>query len=1128
MEKLKSYLDDIGVIYSLEGDFIVISGKTYNLCESEGNIIDEDYQLVGVNEESDYQVFEFGGKYYYSDTYDPKFNELRYVGLSEHYDSKFTSFLGVHGQMEILSGSRLYDDWVSKANFLGIKSLGICELNSLAGLIKFQNACQEGGIKPILGMSAIVKDSGSEFVLNLFIKDEIGWQNMLKINKEINILNGGFIHIEDIKKMLGGIIVVIDTKGTNFNSFKASFEPNWYYTIEPIEYALTSKDNAYFDNLVDFLKSSLNPIMMYSSYYLESDDAFIIPLMESISKQSHGSKAINQHFMPLNEYEELLVDGYGVSIEPIIEDGLANLRLISDSVEFFVPPMTPERRHLPEYILSPEEEEEYGDADTLMQAIIENGLHEKIPAENHPEYRKRIEHELSVIRDGNVTNYFLILWDIILWARGEGILVGVGRGSAAGSMVSYLMDITRIDPFKYNLLFERFLNPGRAKVSLPDIDVDFSGERRGEVKEYIMSKYGKNQFCEVGTYTNLKPKSLIKEYARLEGMEHWHINEMTKFWPEIESFGDIIKLANSDGRAKQFIKDNPSLVNDLNLLLGQPKAQSIHACATIIAPDEKEIFDQIPVKWMVRDGERTLVSQWEGPELESVGFLKEDILGIKQLDKYEMILELIHRDKGENIDLYSIPLNDPDVLAYFQNGDNSDIFHFGSVGLSGYCKEMKPQSMDELIAGIALYRPGPMHAGFHKKYIKLKNGLSDVTYPPQCEDITKDTFGLLIYQEQIMLICQHVGGLSLEEADSIRKSMVKKDLESISKFTDRFFDYATNHWKIPIDEVTELWDLLVGFAEYGFNKSHAASYTITAYYGQWFKHYYPTQFWETAFTFAKDTDYSRYLSEIHNSGKVKMNPPDINISSDRVVSKDGRMFWSLKSVKGVGEKAYEQILKVREEVGSYNSLEHFITVNSWKADKKNGIEGSKVNKTTIEALIASGSFDVIEDINEYKQRSILIEEFRSLKKIKVDAEKDWFTNGQVDQNWFWATKQKSLSGVSFLDYDEIVRDVFEEPYYNKPEDIDEAMEYEDVKVCGFIDSIIIRKTRKKQNMASIVLEHNFETINVTIWPDDYEENKGILKDSVGKILFMDGKVRFDEYKGSNTVYSSGGYMDTIN
>lgn len=1136
LDDLRSYLDSSGIKYTIADDNLSIGAKTCHICsEVGGKIIDiKSWGLLDYCDEYDWQIFSFGGRWYYSTNKEATLTPLEYVGEAK-LPLFMRSFLGVHGAMEILSGSRLYPEWVQKAKFLGLESLGICERNTLSGAVKFQLACKKAGIKPIIGMSFNVKTPTIDFVVKAFVRDEEGWANMLKISKAVSIDNVGFIPLEQLLECEQGLSVIVDPKSTDYKLFEGLGIVNWYYTLDTSEYVSSNADNDFFTNLGSFVDSHLEPIAAPDAYYLERDHAYAIEMLNAIKGKVTKKFTTKHWFMDENEYfaelEELFKGAK--KAEKFFVEACQNLEKVSNGCNFTIPEMSPSARHLPEYNMTPEELEKYGTANVMLESLVAEGLHTKIPSKLHPRYLAQIKLELEVLDLGNVRHYFLILWDIIRWSREQGILVGIGRGSAAGSMVAYLMDITGLDPFDYDLIFERFLNPGRVVASLPDIDVNFSGKRRDEIKSYITEKYGADQFCDVGTYTNLKPKSLIKELGKImEGYEHYVLNEITKYWPNgTNTMEDVFRLSAKDKRTKAFLHKHPALVNDCRLISHQPKAESIHACATIIVPNDKTIFEYIPVKWMIRDGKRVLISQWEGPELEATGFLKEDILAATNLDKYEMILNRIKADTGEEVNLVDIPLDDQVVMAYFHRGDNSDVPQFGTSGLTQFCREMKPDNIHDLIAAVALYRPGPMEQGYHKQFVKRKNGLEEVTYLPECEAITKDTYGVICYQEQVMRICQHVGGLTLAEADSIRKAMVKKDINSIGKFIDQFKTNAIEQHHIPSDEVDALWEILLSFSKYAFNKSHSAAYSIESYQGQWLKHYYPLQFWATAFSFASDDQYAGFLAEIFRSNEgLHMHPPNINISKDSVTAnkETGDMYWALKGVKGVGEVAYSQIIAERDKNGVFSSFGDFLERNTWKANKKEGIEGSKVNKTTIESLIATGAFDDIEDIIEPAERDILLQEYRKLKKVKVDAEKDYYSSGNIGENWYWGLRQKELCGIAQFDYENIIGRYFDTPLLCPPEDIEMLSEGEFTTVIGYVEEVVERNTRKGDKMLSITLEHNFAPIHITIWGNHYKAHANVLDNCAGKILCLSGVAKYDDYHGRTTIYSDNdGNINTL-
>lgn len=389
------------------------------------------------------------------------------------------------------------------------------------------------------------------------------------------------------------------------------------------------------------------------------------------------------------------------------------------------------------------------------------------------------------------------------------------HNSAGGCLVSYLLGITKLDPLKYNLLFERFLNAGRVKKSLPDIDCDYPGIDRPRVKKYMEERYGWNQVCSVGTYSALQLRAAIKDMARVYGLDFQETNDMMKLFsvsdrkPE-----DLFKIACSSGRVKRFVKEHSDLINEVMLVMPAPKAQSIHACAMMVFPDEHDMFRWVPIRKQGED----YVTEWEGGEMDAAGFLKEDVLGVVQFDKFQDMVRLIKKHEDVDVDIFNVPLDDPEVYRFFQNGWNEDNFHFGSRGLTGYCKQMKPENIEDLIAAISLYRPGAMENNFHNEYVLRKEGERAVEYYVGTEEILKNTYGVFCYQEQIMQLCRELGGLSLVEADDVRKAMVKKKYEALQQYKERFIPYYRDNFGVSQEYSEEVWDAIDKASTYLFNR----------------------------------------------------------------------------------------------------------------------------------------------------------------------------------------------------------------------------------------------------------------------------------------------------------------------
>lgn len=1122
MNELIEYLKNKNINYQLTQNQseILIDNKLFKLIKpnKDGLLFNDNFELI-VDYDCDNYVYKFGGIWYYDrleDIKNPKLNELLYLGQSVS-ENKTKSFLGVRGPYEILNGSRQYQDWCKKAKFLGTKNLGICEKNTLAGVLKFQFACQSNRIKPIIGATYTVyrKSSDLRYDVKFYVQNESGWQNLLRINKQVNVDNElRFIEEGILLNFLDGLYVIADPKSISYEDFCKIRYCDLYdfYQLDTVEYEDEVRDEWYLNNLREFYYSGLAPVSITDAFYLEKEHSNIKTILNTISG-NREYKSTNQYFKDVDDYFselDMLFNPEDDQLYDIYLRSISNQNLIADKCNFVV---ETGKRHLPKYKMTEEESLKYKDNEELFWDLLQTGLiSRKISSDNYNFYLERIDREMSVIEKGGVIDYFLILWDIVNWARDQGILTGIGRGSAGGTLVAYLLGITHVNPIDFNLLFERFLNEGRVNSSLPDIDIDFSGSRRDEVKHYMERRYGVTQVCSVGTYTTLKLKALLKEFGRLRGVDVVEMNYITKILDlDDGGYTDIFKNACKNERVRKFVQENVDLIRLTNYLLKQPKSPSIHACATLILPEERTVFEWIPIKNMLlSDGQNMYVTEWEGGELEEIGLLKEDILGIAQLTKFQDILSLIK----EKVDIYNIPYDDKEVFRYFKNGWNGDVFHFGSLGLTQYCKSLKPESIEDLIAGISLFRPGSMESGFHNEYIELKENRKLPEYDFKLRDVTEKTYGLYIYQEQIMEACRVLADFTLVEADDIRKALGKMKPELIKSYGKQFIDRAV-YSGCPSEEAEGIWRKLERFASYGFNRSHAAAYTITGYISQWLKVHYPIEFWSVAFKYANENDYSLYISEIQKTGAINLIPVDINGSREVTYADKGKntIYWSLSSIKQLGDVAVKQLIEDRDKYGRYFSFEEFLTRHRFK--------GSKVNKTVIENLITCGAFDDIESIDIPAERMLLIKKFRDINKVKVDTVKDLYSTSPIHEDWWWQLMQKKLSGIAFFNYEVLTTEFLESRDYFCPASelqLDSYTRYmSNVRVGGVLTEYTEREN-KKGEWCRMTLESNYDFINVTVWPEQFkmlEELK--LEGEVGNIILLSGEIVSDKYLNKKIV-----------
>lgn len=1144
INEFRDYLNDNFMSYRSVTPYVVdIDGKTFELYEPsmDGAIFDDSFAFTGipvdpdhkgtVETSCDFYAYKFGGVWYMlpkGSENDVKLKRLKYLGHKAGGMFEGGVYLGVHGQYEILSGSGQYSEWCDKAKFLGYETLGICELNSLAGALKFQQECKKKGLKPVIGMECTVFDesTGYKFTVKVFVRNQQGWYDILTINKFINCDNPKYISLKDfnaITRKNENLVMILDPKTLDYDRLETLRVDTILYQLDPVEYTDDERDRVYLENLKKFFDSKLQPVAMTDAWYLDREYSSIRQRLNAIG----GIQAYDSDDQYMKSDEEVF-EQLSRMIPPedndilqyffdVYSEARDRLLAVVDGIDFEI---DSSHRHLPRYIMTPEESEKYADNTEMFWGLISDGL------ERHPELVEewgedvvmdRIEKEVDTIEYGDTVDYFLITRDIVNWSHENDIMTGISRGSAGGCLISYLLGITKLDPLKYNLLFERFLNKGRVQKSLPDIDCDFSGNFRDKVKKYMEERFGFGQVASVGTYSALQLRAAIKDMSRLYGLQYQEVNDMMKlFSVDDRKPEDLFRIACANSKVKKFVLDHPDLINEVMLVMPAPKAQSIHACATMIFPTENDMFHWVPIRKV--GGE--YVTEWEGTEMDAAGFLKQDILGIKQLDKFQEMVALIRENEGEDIDIFNVPLDDPEVYRYFQNGWTEDNFHFGSKGLTGYCKKMKPENIEDLIAAISLYRPGAMENGFHEDYIKRKNGNDGepIQYWVGAEQALKGTYGVIVYQEQVMELCRTLGGLSMVEADDVRKAMVKKKYEALAQYHERFTPYYMENFGVTKEYAEMVWDAIDKASSYLFNRSHAAAYAITGYISQWLKVHYPIEYWSVAFHYAQEGDAAHYIAEINKTGVCEVKPVNINVSSTGVVIDFERkaLYWSLMGVKQVAERAAEQILKERSENGQYWSFNDFIQRHKWK--------GSAINSRVVKNLILSGAFDEIENISEPYGRVELLIRYLSEQKSKID-ENDIILKGcdkYRNVSTWWSLLQKQVSGLAFFDYASLYEQVRSEfpdgfEYKEVSECIEDGAKLGFYTIGGYLTDIDIKTTKSGSQLVKLTLENNYDFIDVLCFSTEWERiNKTCnILDNKGSIFFMNGQLAFDKRSGVN-------------
>lgn len=1144
-----------------EDIFILIKVKKDNI------LIDENFNFIITKIEKELSdkykatqfLFEFGGKYYHSPikfsdkgTVKVILNDFKYLGKALQTIEEPFCHLGVHTEYELMNGSHNPKDWVKKAKFLNHNSLGICEENTLAGTLAFQLACDDNGVKPIIGMTAVVlydkTTKNEKYRIKLYAVDKIGWKNLLRINKEINVENNGeFIKENILLKYTSGLILVFPKESIiNYKDTKLSrkiiklyhsYFDSIYYQIDSVKYDHIDHDKPNLisiSNYLNYLSDILPPVLINDSYYLDKEEAEMKRGLNNIVKKPKPT-CNDQYYKTLDDSKEMLEPLFeedkkfknGLTYYEILYTSIINTMVISDTCEFKI---DTGKHKLPAY------EHDLGISNKeLFYDILDQGIENKLngKVKNIDKYMFRLQEEMEVIVNAGFIDYFLILWDIVKWAKTNGIYVGSGRGSVGGSLVAYLMDIITIDPIEYDLLFERFLNKTRisgerakSADAMPDVDIDFEAARKDEVKKYMESKYSKDHVCSIGSYVRMKLKGCIKDFGRIEGMRFNQVNFITSKIPNtigLDEWINLFKNAKQDKELKKFIQENPNLINNIKFALNQSKASSVHASAVVIVPkhdedgEEMTIYDWLPVKKIKDDQGEHLISEWEGKYMERAGFLKEDILGLTQLDKFKGMIELIKTNRGKKIILEEIPKTDKKVFQLFHKGLTEEVFQFGSAGLKKYSKQAKPNNIEDIIAMNALYRPGPMESDAHNDFVLIKNGKKKAKYDYGLQSVTEKTFGLYVYQEQIMKAVNVLGGLSLSEADEVRTIMKKFDKKKMATFEDKFIEGAKKNG-CPQKEAKLIWGKLEKFSGYGFNKSHSAAYGLMAYQSQWLKANFPAEFFAISLNNIKATNnvslinIANIINEMYKICDVKLKSTNINFSNETFYYhlNSNFIYWSISRIKGIGSKTADKLLSDRRSNGKYDSLSNFMKrMKAIKFLRKNMISG----------LILSGAFDELEKLKEVKDRKLLIEKLYDF----IDEEMPLiYESSKYTKNHNWLLLERETTGYANLDLKKIIanKSVSMSRQYIEVDDFETAKDFTKAAVAGTIVTFMKRKS-VRGDFGQIMLLSNTKVIFLTIWNDKWEEYKKeveLAKKEQTLVCFT-GIIKKDSYREENVLYS---------
>lgn len=1059
--------------------------------------------------------------------------------------------LHVHTEYSLLDGSSKIKELPARAKELGMDSLAITDHGVMYGVIDFYRACKAVEIKPIIGCEVYVAP-GSRFDkeaigqgddryyhLVLLAENNTGYSNLMKIVSR-GFTEGFYykprVDYEVLEKYHEGIIalsaclageVARDITRDNYEEAKKAAlhyqdifgKDNFFLELQ--DHGIPAQRLVNQELMRMSRETGIELVCTNDIHYTYAEDAEAHDLLLCLQTGKKVTDTDRMRYEGGQYYckspEEM------AELFPYAPQALENTYRIAQrcnvEIEFG-------KTKLPKY-----EVPEGFDSWTYLLHLCNEGLVKRYgdEAEKH---RERLDYELGVIKRMGYVDYFLIVWDFINYAKQNGIAVGPGRGSGAGSIVAYSLAITDIDPIRYNLLFERFLNPER--VSMPDIDVDFCYERRQEVIDYVVRTYGKDKVVQIVTFGTLAARAVIRDVGRVLDMPYADVDRVAKLVPNelgitldkaLKESRDFKSLYESDASVKH-------LIDMARRLEGLPRNTSMHAAGVVICQKAADEF--VPLS---RGGDGTITTQYTMTTLEELGLLKMDFLGLRTLTVIQDAVNLVNKTHPGKLDIDKIDYNDQNVMELIGSGHTEGIFQLESAGMKNFMKELKPKSLEDITAGISLYRPGPMD--FIPKYIKGKNNPDDIAYEcPQLENILSTTYGCIVYQEQVMQIVRDLAGYTLGRSDLVRRAMSKKKASVMEKERQNFI-YGNKEEGVPgciangIPEETAkiIYDNMTDFAKYAFNKSHAACYAVVSYRTAYLKCYYPKEFFAALMTsvLANNTKVAEYAYTCRQMG-IEILPPDINEGEGNFSVASNGIRYGLSALKSIGKPIIDAIIQEREDNGAFNGLEDFIS----------RLSGKEVNKRTLESFIKSGAFDcfnanrhqmmlvyadIVDNINNERKSNIagqmsLFDMFEE-KHDKVNVP----NVPEYDKEELLAYEKEVLgvyvSGHPMDDYEALWRKHItnvSSDFINDEDNPPKVTEGQKATIGGIITAKTVKNTKTGKMMAFITVEDVFGAVEVLVFPRDYEKYRSqAVEDNK---VFVTGRVSISEEENGKLVCES--------
>ena len=1051
--------------------------------------------------------------------------------------------LHVHTEYSLLDGSNKIKELVARTKELGMDSVAITDHGVMYGVVDFYRAAKSAGINPIIGCEVYVAPN-SRFAksgqqdnkynhLVLLAENNTGYQNLMKIvskgftegfyykpRVDMEVLREYHEGIIALSACLAGIVPEYIMKGLYEDAKLRALElesvfGKGKFFLELQDHGIPEQRTVNNGLIRMSRETGIELVATNDIHYTYAEDEkphdilLCIQTGKKVADEDRMRYEGGQYYVKSEEEMKTLF--------PYAREAIENTHKIAErchvEIEFG-------QYKLPEFPVP-----EGYDAWSYLKKLTTDGL---LRHYGHPDESlvERLEYELNTIRNMGFVDYFLIVSDFINYAKNQGIAVGPGRGSAAGSLVSYCLGITDLDPIKYSLLFERFLNPNR--VTMPDIDVDFCYERRQEVIDYVVRKYGKERVVQIVTFGTMAARGVIRDVGRVLDLPYAQVDTVAKMIPA--ELNITIELALKKNPELKRVYDEDPVIRDLidmsRRLEGLPRHTSTHAAGVVISP--KEVDEFVPLSRGVDD---CVTTQFTMTTLEELGLLKMDFLGLRTLTVIQNAVKLVNRHLKTPLDINRIDYDDAKVFEMISAGKTEGVFQLESAGMKSFMKELKPSSLEDIIAGISLYRPGPMD--FIPKYIKGKQNQSTIVYDcPELEEILAPTYGCIVYQEQVMQIVMKLAGYDLGRSDLVRRAMSKKKADVMAKERE-YFVYGNKDLNVPgciangISEkvANKIFDDMTDFAKYAFNKSHAAAYTIVSYQTAWLKYYYPVEFMAALMTSVIDnpTKVAEYIMECRKMN-IEILPPDINEGERDFSVSDGRIRYALSAIKSVGRSVIDTIVYERKCNGPFASLKDFVE----------RLSGKEVNKRTVEGFIKAGAMDgmnatrkqlmtvyasVMDQVNQERKKSMTgqmtLFDFVS-EEEKAEFDVHYPNVGEYDKELKLSYEKEVLgvyiSGHPLEEYEKFlmknVTAVTTDFMIDDETGESRVRDNESVIIGGMITAKTVKSTKNNKMMAFITLEDLVGTVEVIIFPNDYEKHQRNL--NVDQKVYIKGRVSASE------------------